>query len=252
MSQAQNPRDPYRTLEGDYDLDLEVIGDIHATDIENHKEYLTDKYDSGELDGILVTGDLTTNPALGQPGRDGVEDLNDYKELLDENISVLDEIGDELDVDLYSVYGNHDPVKGAHPGNEEVIDAFEQGLEDHDEEFSDFDGNYYEFLVDNAENLQDVSHGLVEIGDYTIVGGGSHFEPEVDPRALEGAYETREVEVDSGPKASDLVKGPLTGLATLVTAPFGKTVGKTETVTEEYLPEEKEKSSQITSKNTRN
>jgi len=33
--------------------------------------------------------------------------------------------------------------------------------------------------------------------------------------------------VDSGPKASDLVKGPLTGLATLVTAPFGKTVGKT-------------------------
>jgi len=239
MSQAQNPGDPYRSLEGDRELDLEVIGDIHATDIENYKEHLTEKYSSGDLDGILVTGDLTTNPALGQPDRDGIEDLADYKQLLDKNVGVLDEIGDELDVDLYSVYGNHDPVKGAHTGKEDLIGGFEDQLGEHDEDFSDFDGNYYEFLVDKTNNVEDVSHNTVEIGDYTILGGGSHFEPEVDPQALEEAYETREVEVERGPKASDLVKAPLTGLATLGAAPFGKNVSGTKKVTEEYLPEEK-------------
>lgn len=240
MSQAQNPEGAYRALEGEYDLDLEVIGDIHATDIENYKEHLTDKYESGELDGILVTGDLTTNPALAG-GKDGIEDLSEYKQLLDENVGYLDEIGDELDVDLYSVHGNHEPVKGAHPGAEEVIEGFEDAISQQEEEFSNFEGNYYEFLIENSENINDTSHGIAEIGDYTVVGGGSHLEPEVDPGALENAYETREIEVETenGAKVSDLVKGPVTGLATLGVAPFGKSVGGPKTVTEEYLPEEK-------------
>lgn len=238
MSQAQNPGGAYKALEGDHDLDLEVIGDIHGTDIENYKEHLTDKYDPGELDGILVTGDLATNPDIS-PGRDGITDLSEYRQLLDDNIQVLDSIGDELDVDLYTVYGNHDPVKGAHPGKEDDIDAFEQALNEYDPNFADFDGNYYEFLVDKADNVQDVSHGLVEIGDYTIVGGGPHLEPEVDPEALEEAYETREVEIEQEAKASDLVTGPIAGLATLGAAPFGKEVGGPKTVTEEYIPEEK-------------
>lgn len=193
VKQAENLAEP---LEGDYDTQLEVIGDIHETDIGEYKSLLSEKYGEDGPDAIAFTGDAVSNEDI----RRSPQELNPegYTEDLEETYEILDEIGDEFDLDVYKVRGNHEAVKGAHsgkgcPGNEQSVEKIESYAKENIEGFEDFDGNYDDFAVSQFDNLEDISYDSVELeGGLTLVGGGSHFSPEEgadSEKGLEGFLE---------------------------------------------------------------
>ena len=181
MSEAENPgsgdiaEDP-----GDaYDANIEVIGDIHYpnTDLEGYKEHLTDKYDEGELDGILLTGDIAQNDAI-RAGFDG--DVEEYAEEFYDNlaqaVSILDGIGDELGVEIYTANGgNHAPIRGAQPGNEPVVETYEEVVQELDDDY-DGEENLFDHLLEETDNVNNISGEVVEVGGTSILGGTHHFE----------------------------------------------------------------------------
>lgn len=193
VNQAESLEEP---LEGDYDTQLEVIGDIHETDIGEYKSLLTEKYGDDGPDAIAFTGDSVSNEDI----RRTPKELNpeEYTENLEETYEILDEIGGEFDLDVYKVRGNHEAVKGAHsgkgcPGNEQSVEKIENYAEENRDGFAEFEGNYDDFAVSQFDNLKDISYDSVELeGGLTLVGGGAHFSPEegADPEnGLEGFLE---------------------------------------------------------------
>jgi len=181
-------------LDGDYDIKLEVIGDIHEKDLEDYKETLNNKYSDEKPDAVLATGDLITNTDIRaniptQPPETAKEDF-EY------TVDVLDQIGEELGTEVYVVPGNHDPIKGAHPDNEHYIGQIE---ELYSEEIED---SVFDHVIGQKENVTNLEYGMVQLEDMSIIGGSHFYEPEPDPDKIptpeiDDLYEEQELEVIS-------------------------------------------------------
>jgi len=168
--------DPSKLLEGEYDANLEVLGDIHESDLEGYKENLKSKYSEESPDAILATGDLITNTDI----RKNVEtkDPRQTKEEFEYTVDLLDEIGKEANAPVYVVPGNHDPIKGAHPNNEEYISKMEDLYDDEIEQ------SIFEDVIKEKENVNNLEYGLTEINGTSIIGGSHFYNPEADPAKI--------------------------------------------------------------------
>lgn len=166
-------------LEGDYDERIEVIGGIHETDLSEYSEALDQKY-SGEEgpDAFLATGDYFTNSLI----RKGVDDTPEQDlEVLENNLSKLNEFGEKYDAPVILNKGNHEPIEGAHPGNEEAVNKYE---EIYQEKHGEVEDDIFGSIVSELENLEDLEYGTTQIGDKTVIGGSHFFEPEPDPGTI--------------------------------------------------------------------
>lgn len=181
---AQMPQEPSMEdvgagLEGEYDEHIEVIGDIHETDLSDYSDSLEKKYsDSEGPDAFLATGDYFTNSLIRQdldptPERD--------LEVLENNLSKLNEFGEKYDAPVITNRGNHEPIKGAHPGNEEAVDKYEEIFE---EKHGEIEDDIFSRIVSELENVEDLEYGTTQIGDKTVIGGSHFFEPEPDPGTI--------------------------------------------------------------------
>lgn len=186
MSKVENPNFEQidEGLEGEYEGRIEVIGDIHETDLGEYKDFLESKYgedslDAISLDGILVTGDLYHNSQIdGSATNTPESDL----ERLEINLEYLDEIGERLETDVYVIPGNHAPIKGAHPGNEQAVEVLEEIYEEKHDSISK---NIYKDLVSKKENVEDIEYSTKQIGDKTLIGGSHFYDPEDDPNEIQ-------------------------------------------------------------------
>ena len=181
MSEAQT-QDEFpeiqRGLEGEYEEEIEVVGDIHTTDVESYVEAVDQKYDEAP-DAVLAVGDLGS-----AEGHDGIETSEDYGELVEENLSHLNQIG----ADVYFVPGNHDAVEGANPGQKMVEELGE---------------DYLDEITEDLENVHNLEYDSAEIGDLTVVGGSHHFRPEI-PEELRGETELEDFGYDLEQIADEL------------------------------------------------
>lgn len=226
-------------LEGDYDTQLEVIGDIHDTDIETYKEFLTDKYGEEGPDAIAFTGDIADNYGI----RTGAPDFDPevYEEQAKENYGFLNAIGEEFDLDIHKIKGNHEVENGVHPGNEATVEAMEEYAEENEEGFNEFEGSYDDFLTEQFDRINDISYDSVELeGGITLVGGGSHYDPEAgaDPEAgLEGFLEEYDEDDWEEEEWDDLVSGSWFGLGDVINDAYRKYKDLTDE-REEFLPKD--------------
>lgn len=183
-------------LDGEYDSNIEIIGDIHDTDIQSYRKAMESKYDKGELDGIGVVGDVTS-----VPGKDGVQNIEDYIELYENNLSELESLAESLDTEVYVVDGNNDPAEGALPGDQLIEPANEYAAENK-EGFTE-DDDYKEFAFDQLDRVQNISYDSVEIGDVTLVGGTHHTQPEI-MEEYRGEVDLEDFDYDLDEIASEL------------------------------------------------
>jgi len=237
VGQADSISEP---LEGEYDTQLEVIGDVHDTDIEGYKNYLTSKYGEEGPDAIAFTGDAADNHGIRANGPE--LDPQEFTGEAKSTYGILDEIGEEFDVPVYKVRGNHEAVKGAHPGNEAVVEEIEEYAEENEEGFEDYEGNYDDFLVEQFDRLEDISYDSVELeGGMTLVGGGAHYDPEegVDPeKGLEGFLEEYDEDDWEEEEWDDLIGGSWFGLGDIINAAYDSYRSFRGHEKEEYLPDE--------------
>lgn len=180
------------------------IGDTHG-EAEQVVDDILENYDAGDIDGVAFVGDATNMPGKYVAEEDVSEGLSRLvsQNVLDEDYSHFDRLGEELDVPIYSLPGNH-----------------EEGFRD-----------LYEQVVDSYENVQDISYDSVEIGDETIVGFDSHQNREkpVEGFDSDGEEGVEEPEAEEYPEnsggseatPSDLVTGPARAMGTMVGSMFG-------------------------------
>jgi Icc-related predicted phosphoesterase len=168
-------------LDGEYEEEIEVVGDIHNTDVGSYVEALDSKYDEGP-DAVLAVGDLAS-----AEGHDGVESADQYGGMVDENLTQLNEIG----VDVYFVPGNHDAVEGANPG---------QGMVD------ELGADYLDQIAEDLENVHNLEYDSAEIGDLTVVGGSHHLRPEI-PEQFRGEPDLEDFGYDLEDIANELEGG---------------------------------------------
>ena len=135
---------------------------------------IIDNYSSEGVDQIVFHGDASKKEAVSE---------EDYFEQLKETYSDLDKLGEELDAEVLVLPGNHEPIKGSHKNgaDAEYVENVERLLEDEYEEFSEYEGNAYEFLVESHDNLTDLTNKEYETEEgNTIIGMSDHFGPEID------------------------------------------------------------------------
>lgn len=147
------------------------------------EEQIIQQYDAEDVDAVVYHGD-----ASKKEGQDiGTVDHDQYLAQLEDTYESLNKIGEELDVDVLTLPGNHAPIEGNHYDDEEYVAEVEETIEEEYGDFSDFEGNAYEFFVESEsddidnENIVDFSGSVYETeGGVSIVGLGTHMEPELD------------------------------------------------------------------------
>ncbi len=209
------------------------IGDIHG-EAEEVVDDVLDNYDSGDLDGIVFVGDATNMPGKykQEAGTSDIESSLTSEAILDEQYSHLDRLGDELDLTIYSLPGNH-----------------EERLE-----------NAYQEVVGSYEHVEDTSYDSIDIGDHTVVGFGPHqnrekpvegFDSDIEEpedseaEATENYEDTTEENPD--PTPSDLITGPPSAMGSMIGSMLGfggssssKSTGESEEHEETYEEEDTE------------
>lgn len=164
------------------DTNILQLGDTELQGVPS--EDILEQYEAGDLDAIVYHGD-------GSKKGVGAENyINQLQDTYDE----LDNLGGELDTEVYVLPGNHEPRRGIHTGGDEEVKEFEQQLEEEYEDFVEGD-DAYEFLVGSKDNLVNLEHNSADVGDYTLVGGSDHFGPELG-NALIGADFTEDPELE--------------------------------------------------------
>jgi len=121
-----------------------------------------------------------------------------------------------IDEAIFAASENYEEVK-AIPGNHEEesgipVDALYENLTDEEGNFEDGSNSLYEHLTgkegedpEDAEtlfdlaiaqydNVEDVSYSSFDIGDYTVVAGGSHQDPELDKKTYDFINEDVDIE----------------------------------------------------------
>jgi hypothetical protein len=180
------------------------IGDIHG-EAEEVVDDILDNYDSGDLDGVVFVGDATNMPGKYIEEADAPDSVSGLtsEAILEEQYSHLDRLGDELDLTIHALPGDH----------EERID------------------NAYQEVISSYENVEDASYDSIDIGDHTVVGFGSHenrekpvggFESD-EAKANADSDEVYEESSEESPKAtpSDLVTGPPSAMGSMIGAMLG-------------------------------
>ena len=183
-------------LDGEYDSNIEVVGDVHDTDLESYRKSIESKYDKSELDGIAVVGDLTS-----VPGKDGIETIEEYTELYEENLSEFEDLAESLDTEIFVVDGNNDPAEDALPGDR-AREAAKKYASENIDGFSGED-EYKDFVFDKLDRVQNISYDSVDIGDVTLVGGTHHTQPEV-PEDYRGDVDLEDFDYDLEEISSEL------------------------------------------------
>lgn len=165
----------------EYDAGVVQLGDTELNGVPD--EQIIEQYDAEEVDAVVYHGD-----ASKKEGQDiGTVEHEEYLDQLEDTYESLNRIGEELDVDVLTLPGNHAPIEGNHDDDEEYVAEVEEMIEDEYDDFSDFEGNAYEFFVESGsedvenENIVDFSGSVYETeGGVSLVGLGSHMEPELD------------------------------------------------------------------------
>lgn len=180
---------------GDYDTNIVQLSDTEEKGVPYDE--IVDQYDEGDVDAFVYAGDASKKMA----------DPASYLGRFEKTYEELSRIQEELDAEVLVEPGNHSPIKGSHDAggwagaadDEEYVEQVESILSEHYEDFSDFDGNAYEFLVDEYD-LTNIEYGSVDIGDITVVGG-THHDAEMDKRIeeewLEEDSELEDLDYDS-------------------------------------------------------
>jgi len=163
---------------GDFDTNILQISDTEDQGLDY--EELIGRYDEGDIDLIQFAGD----------GSKKVMAPNEYLEQLEDTYEVLDDLSQDLAAEVTVLPGNHAPIAGAHaPGGEvkdkEYVEEVESLLEDKYDEFTEFDGNAYEFLVDTKyDNITNLEFDSIELEGLTVLGGTHHIEEETSRKFL--------------------------------------------------------------------
>ncbi len=175
-SDLENFRDMDGTLQlGDTELDGVPYDDI------------VEQYDSEDVDQIVYHGDASKKVEKGAIGGDAEIDDDTYIEQLEETYENLDELGDYFDADVLTLPGNHAPVKGTHYNDEDKIERIEEKLEEEYGDFSDYEGNAFEFFIDSHDNLVNFVNSTYETEDgNTIIGLDTHMGNDHNEFELEG------------------------------------------------------------------
>ncbi len=184
---SQEAEDPEEKSE-DYSLE-EFDSTLQLGDTElNGVPYdeIIDNYGSDDVDQIVFHGD-----ASKKEGKDvGTVSPDVYFNQLKETYQDLDKLGEELDADVLVLPGNHSPIEGSHGYEEgkdkQHVEYVEKMLEEEYEEFSEYEGNAYEFFIDLHENLTDLTETEYQTEEgNTIIGMSDHFSPEIDTQNYE-------------------------------------------------------------------
>lgn len=172
MSDAENSPD-FSSLDGTLQLgDTELLG--------VPGEEIAEKYSSEDINQIVYHGDASKKVQEGPVDGEGEVPDDVYLDQLEETYETLDSLGEELEADVLTLPGNHDPISGAHYGDEEKVGRIEEMLEEEYDEFADYDGNAFEFFIDSHDNLVNFVDGVYETEDgNTIIGMSDHLEPEL-------------------------------------------------------------------------
>jgi len=183
---------------GEYDTSIVQLSDTELEGVPY--EEITERYGEGDVDAFVYVGDASKK----QGG--GVTHPEEYLEQFEETYENLSKIKEELDTEVLVEPGNHAPIAGAHtPWNgEEDIDSkyvenVETLLEENYEEFSDFDGNAFEFLAEEYD-LTNIEYDSIEIGDLTVIGGTYHdgeMEKVIEKEWLEETPDPEELGYDT-------------------------------------------------------
>lgn len=163
----------------EYDAGVIQLGDTELNGVP--EEQIIEQYDAEEVEAVVYHGDASKKQA-----GDWV-DQEQYLAQLEDTYESLNQIGEELDVDVLTLPGNHAPIEGNHYDDDEYVAEVEEMIEDEYDGFSDFEGNAYEFFVESEsedidnENIVDFSGSVYETeGGVSLVGLGTHMEPELD------------------------------------------------------------------------
>ncbi len=173
MSAAENP-DESASMEtelGGYDSNIVQLSDTEVDGVPYDE--IVERYDEGDVDAFVYAGDASKKQT-----REGAIAPDNYLEQFEETYEDLSRLQEELDTEVLVEPGNHSPIRGSHTpwgkeADEEYVGEVESILEDEYEEFTEFEGNAYEFLVDEY-GLTNIEFDSVEVGDLTIVGGTHH------------------------------------------------------------------------------
>lgn len=175
----------------EYDSGVLQLGDTELDGVPD--EEIVDRYSDADVDAVVYHGDASKKHL----GGDNWVDQEEYLDQLESTYESLNRIGEELDVDVLTLPGNHAPVAGNHHieteegeiNDEEYMEEVEELVSEEYDEFSEFDGNAYEFFVDSDsgeienDNIVDFTGSVYEAGDVSLVGLGTHMGPELDEEA---------------------------------------------------------------------
>lgn len=159
-------------LDGTLQLGDTELDGVPATEI-------LEKYTREDVNQIVYHGDASKKDVVSE---------EQYLEQLKQTYGDLNELGEQLDADVLVLPGNHAPIKGAHKNGEdaEYVENVERILEQEYEEFAEYEGNAYEFMVDSHDNLTDLTNTTYETEEgNSIVGMSDHFGPELDPQSYQ-------------------------------------------------------------------
>lgn len=169
MSTAQNSQSSF----GEYDENILQVSDTEDNGIDYDE--IAGRYDEGDVDLIQFAGDGSKKTGMNP---------DDYLEQLEDTYDVLDKLGRDLGAEVAVLPGNHEPIKDAHapkgePKDQEYVEQVEALLEEQYDDFSEFEGNAYEFLVDTKyDNITNLEFDSIELEGLTVVGGTHHIEEE--------------------------------------------------------------------------
>jgi len=178
------------------------IGDIHG-EAEEVVDDILDNYDSGDLDGVVFVGDATNMPSKykQEAGTSDIASDLTSKMILEDQYGQLDRLGDELDLSIYSLPGNH-----------------EERLDD-----------TYQEVVNSYEHVEDASYDSIDIRDHKVVGFGSHESREKpvggfdsgETQVDEEVESYEESEDDTKATPSDLITGPPSAMGSMIGSMLG-------------------------------
>lgn len=169
----------------EYNAGVIQLGDTELNGVPDQE--IAEKYNSENVDAIVYHGDASKKQDEGE----GVSH-DTYLDQLQETYESLNNLGSELDADVLTLPGNHEPISGNHYNDEEYVEEVKEMIDEEYDEFSEFDGNAFEFFVDSKtedvenDNLVNFSGSVYETDSgISLVGLGSHMEPEIDRETYE-------------------------------------------------------------------
>lgn len=202
MDSSENPE------LGNFEKNILQISDTEDKGLDYDK--IVERYGEGDLDLIHYAGDASKKTSL-QP--------EDYIEQLEDTYQTLNDLSTDLDVDITVLPGNHAPISGAHTPNNpdedlEYVEDIENILDEEYSDFSSFEGNAYEFLVEERyDNLTNIEKDSFDIEGLTIIGGTHHIGEETEREFLDNTPGVEQLEYDSEEIASDMtIKEPYDGM----------------------------------------